>query len=100
MSERPEGRRQDLQEREQFADTFVFNRLIPCRRTRMTYQWNFTRVGRDVGADTRLIHAVKTDSTLDVLENMLGGGRCNLVVDCRRNQILRACIQDDVGWER
>lgn len=97
MRERPEGRREDLQEREQLRNVLVLHGLVPGRGTGMTDQRHLAGVGGDVGTDAGVVHAVEADPALHVVQALLGGGRGDPVVDGGRDEIFRAGIEDDVG---
>lgn len=51
----------------------------------------------NVGAGACVVHAVKADSTFDVLKTTFGGGRRDLVVDGRSDEIVGSSVENDVG---
>lgn len=67
MSERSEGGGQDLQEREQFANVFIFDGLIASSAVRVADQRHFARVRRDVCTHAGVIHAIEAYAALDIL---------------------------------
>lgn len=81
MSKRSKSCCQDLQEREELADVFIFDRLILRCRARLTDQRNLAGVGGHVGTDACVVHAVEADAAFNVLQTMLRCCRCDLVVD-------------------
>lgn len=65
----------------------------------MTYQRNFAGVGRNVGTHARVVHSVKADAALDVLQTMLCGCGRDFVVYGRCDKIGGAGVENDVGWQ-
>lgn len=68
--------------------------------TRTADQRHFAGVGRNVGADARVVHAVETNPAFDVFKAMLGGCCCDLVVLGGRDQIVGSGVENDVRWKR